>query len=393
MLHPSDVTILHPSMHFTGGAERLTTTLALGLADGETNVRLVTGLCNDTWRRELRSNTSVSLRELGQIVPGTLKFWLNVKRFTRAFSKLIDPETEVIVTSSFPSSIAAHIFAKEHNVRIAHYLHEAPQVLHDREGLKTLPFRLRLFYRMMSALHAKQDIEAVQRSSIIVANSQLTKKANSSAYGVDESRIEVVYPGVSPERVALLASVPRLIAKQVTEGIPVIFIPRGARFWRNPETCLEAFHMLRTESFIAVFTGGSNHEVDYLIQRVKTLNIEDKVVWARELPNEELRALYSHSSMVISIPRRQPFGLIPLEALLHGAPPIISRTSGVSEVLADGVDAICVNESNPQELADAIQTLSNDEVRRKIVSSGRRTVLTQLTSTRFVKEIRDRLMS
>ena len=369
----------------------MTTTLALGLADGETNVRLVTGLCNDTWRRELRSNTSVSLEELGQIIPGTLKFWLNVKGFARAFSKLIDPETEVIVTSSFPSSLAAYIFAKEHDVRIAHYLHEAPQVLHDREGLKTLPFRLRLFYRIMSALHAKQDIEAVRRS-IIIANSQLTKRANSHAYKVDESRIEVVYPGVSPERLALPESVPRLIAKHVTDGIPVIFIPRGTRSWRNPETCLEAFHMLRAERFVAVFTGGSNYEVDYLIRRAKTLGIEDKVIWARELPDEELRALYSHSSLVISIPRRQPFGLIPLEALLHGAPPIISRTSGVSEVLVDGIDAVCVDESNPQELANAIQTLSNDEVRRKIVSSGQRTVLTQLTSTRFVKEIRDRLI-
>ena len=80
--------------------------LAAGLADSETEVQLVTGLCHETWKSRLGKQVSLSLREVGQAAPGSLESWLNVNGFARALSKLIDPETDVIVTSSFPSSIS-----------------------------------------------------------------------------------------------------------------------------------------------------------------------------------------------------------------------------------------------------------------------------------------------
>jgi len=228
-------------MHFMGGAERVMTSLALGLADTQTMVELVTGLSHKVWRREVgRKPGLVSVREVGRTAPGSLEFWLNVNGFATALARQIDPETDVIVTSSFPSSLAGKIFAENHHVKVVHYLHEAPMVLHDKEGLKELPLRLRLFYRAMATLYAGKDIEAVSRSDTIIANSHLSKKANAEAYGLDESEIAVIYPGVDIKKATSCAPVPEPISRRLEKESPLIFFPRGAQIWRNPDVGLQA---------------------------------------------------------------------------------------------------------------------------------------------------------
>ncbi len=385
------VAIVHPSMHFIGGAERLITDLAVGLADNETRVQLVTGLCHDVWRTELCRNKFVSLAELGRIAPGSLSFWLSVPRIAHAFSSLIEADVDVILTSSFPASIIGEKYGVKHHAMIVHYLHEAPMVLHDAVGVNALPLGLRTFYRTMSAVYAKADIEAVRGSDKIIANSRLTRRANSEVYGISESDMQVIYPGVSAQCVSSHTRVPKMISSYVKEGIPILFIPRGVQAWRNPETCLGALRELNFP-FLAVFTGGTDHKGDQLLRRAKVFGIADRILWRRELPNENIAGLYLRSLVVISIPKRQPFGLIPLEALIHGAAPIISRSSGVSEVLRDRVDVICVDESDPMELSNAIKTLvSDDALRKKIVTNGNRTVVERLSSARFVNEMRAKL--
>jgi glycosyltransferase involved in cell wall biosynthesis len=382
------LTIVHPSLHFVGGAERLMTDLALGLADAGIQVEVVTGMCHDYWRSELSRKAGVSVKELGHAATGNLSFWLNVKGFAKALAKLINPETDVVFTSNFPSSLVANSFSRRCEARVVHYIHDAPIVLHDKEGIEVLPLRFRLFYRFVSALYAKYDIEAIQAGDLILASSQLSKRVNSKVYEVDESLIQVVYPGVNIGRMTPSVVVPSLISEHVEKGVQVIFIPKGAQFWRKPEVCLRALKRLRAMCLVAVFTGGAGYEVSSLLRHAKALGIADKVLWVRELPQSEINAMYFHSALVVSIAKRQGFGLIPLEALVCGVPPVISRSSGVSEVLRDGVDALCVDEGDSEQLADAIETLVLDpETRRKIVASGKQKVLADFTSVRFVKDI------
>lgn len=387
------LTIVHPSMHFIGGAERLMTDLALGLADEGIKVEVVTGMCHNYWRSELSPKSNrVSVKELGHAAEGNLGFWLNAKGFAKALAKLINPETDVIVTSNFPSSLVADSFIRRHDARVVHYLHDAPIVLHDKEGLEMLPLRLRLFYRLVSAFYAKCDIKAIQAGDIILASSRLSKRANAKVYKVDESRIQVVYPGVNTEHITPSVVVPQLISKHVEKGVPIIFIPKGAQFWRKPRVCLQALKSLRTSCFVAVFTGGADYEASSLLRHAKALKIADRVLWVRQLSHSEINAMYSHSSLVISIAKRQGFGLVPLEALVCGTPPIISSSSGVSEVLRNGMDAICIHEDDSEQLTDAIEMLILDaETKAKIVSNGKQRVLAEFTSGRFVKEVMESL--
>jgi glycosyltransferase involved in cell wall biosynthesis len=379
-------------MHLIGGAERLMTDFATGLADEQTTVEVVTGGCHSIWRNELLKNEYVSLRELKKKAPGNMRFWLNVKGYSKAMAKLINKDTDLIVASSFPSSLVAAFHLKSKNLKIVHYLHEAPMVLHDCEGVQLLPRRLRLFYQLMSWRYAKMDIEAVQKCDLIIANSILSKRINAKVYGIAEAAIDVVYPCVNTNVVAASSMVPEVIRGCVETKTPVIFVPRGAQFWRRPYLCLQALKSLRAQDFMAVFTGGTDYEVTTLKNQAKELGLAEKVLCVQELSSGDVNAFYSHSTVVVSIPKRQPFGMIPLEALVCGAPSVIFDSSGASEVLRSGVDVICVPDGNLQGLSSAIETLILDpEIRRKIVSNGQRKVLQEFTSKRFVSEFRERL--
>ena len=66
----------------------------------------------------------------------------------------------------------------------------------------------------------------------------------------------------------------------------------------------------------------------------------------------------------------EPFGLVPLEALQHGAPSLISRQSGVGEVLTH---VLKVDFWDVEEMANMIlTTLRYPVMRQQIVSEGKR---------------------
>lgn len=386
------ITIIHPGMNFMGGAERLMTDLALGLADEETNVDVVTGVCHDTWRSQLsQKGDFISVKELGQRVSDNLQYWLNIKGFVKGLATLISPETEVLITSNFPSSLVAYSFTERHKALVVHYLHD-PITIQDKEGIKVHPFRIRIFYRFMGALYGGQDVKAIRSGDMIIAGSQLSRKENAKIYHVDESRIIVVYPGVNVAKLTSAPDVPQFVREYVEKKVPIIFVPKGAQFWRRQEVCLEALSRLQNYSFIAVFTGGADYEVSSLNKRVRDLGISEKVLWVRELLSDEVNAMYLYSTLVISIAKRQGFGLIPLEALVLGCPSIISYSSGVAEVLREGIDTLKVHDYSSEELANAIKLLLlDDETRKKLVFSGQRRVLDGFTSARFAGEIREKL--
>jgi glycosyltransferase involved in cell wall biosynthesis len=379
-------------MHFIGGAERLMTELALGLADEETTVDVVTGVCHDVWRSQLSQKAGfISVKELGQRASGNLLYWLNINGFAKALATLISPETEVLITSNFPSSLVAHSFTERHKALVVHYLHD-PIALQDKEGIEVHPLRLRIFYRFMGALYRGKDAKAIREGDMIIAGSQLSRKENAKIYNVNESDITVVYPGVNVAKLTPPSDVPQLVNEYVEKKVPILFVPKGAQFWRRQEVCLQALSRLQNYSFIAVFTGGADYEVSSLIKRARFLGISDKVLWFRELSPDEVNAMYSRSTIVVSIAKRQGFGLIPLEALILGCPSIISYSSGVAEVLRDEIDTIKVHDDNPEELAKAIKLLLlDDNMRSKIVSNGQRRVVEGFTSVRFANDIKEKL--
>ena len=381
------ITIIYPRLHTIGGSSKLIVETAIELASRGHIIQLICGKCHPYWYKKLRGNMGIFVEELGVRFDNPIS-WLMSLELSRKLSMMIDASSQVIIASGFPAWIASSMIPRGGKIIIS-YLQDAPPVLHDRDAWDKLPMHLCMFYKSMSRLYGEVDREALISSDLIITNSLLSAKLNSRAYGIKYDRIKVIYPGIDVKTFSRDTGVPNILRKRKRD---IVFLPNGASPWRRPEIVLKAIQNLK--NVLAIFTGASTLELRRVAQLAKKLDIEEKVVCLPQLLEPEMKYMYSIASIVISIAYRESFGLTALEALVMGAPVIISQTSGVSEILQHKVHALHVNPNDHAQLASYIEDLlTNSQLAEKIVRNGRLKVLNGFTIQSFVNSLIEEIVS
>jgi glycosyltransferase involved in cell wall biosynthesis len=98
-------------------------------------------------------------------------------------------------------------------------------------------------------------------------------------------------------------------------------------------------------------------------------------------------AAIAELDVLVHCARREPFGLVPLEAMLHGVPPVVPDDGGTRETVRHEVDGVRVDPTDTRALAQAIVTLARDPARRAALgSAGRERVLDYFTEERMARE-------
>ncbi len=193
----------------------------------------------------------------------------------------------------------------------------------------------------------KQGLEAADK---IIAVSYFTKKNIIEYYSIDPDKIDVVHNAVSKHKVLTR---PSRFKKKAGEKI-VLFLGR-VTFQKGPDYFLEAAAKVLQESdnvrFIIAGTGDMIHR---LIERAAELKIGNKVHFTGFLKRPEVEELFAASDVYVMPSVSEPFGISPLEAIFFDVPVIISRQSGVSEILNH---ALKVNFWDTNELANKILAL------------------------------------
>jgi glycosyltransferase involved in cell wall biosynthesis len=92
-------------------------------------------------------------------------------------------------------------------------------------------------------------------------------------------------------------------------------------------------------------------------QLIRRLKVEDSVVVAGKVSNEELRAAYDGAQSFVHPAPWEGFGLVAVEAWLHGLPVIVSRGAGVSELVTDGVNGFAVAPGSVSALTARMEAL------------------------------------
>ena len=106
-----------------------------------------------------------------------------------------------------------------------------------------------------------------------------------------------------------------------------------------------------------------------IIRLVGEMGLSGHVIFAGALWEEERDRMYQTADLVVMPSVSEPFGLVPLEAMQHGTPSIISKQSGVAEVLTHvlKVDFWDVDAMANQILA----TMRYDVLRNQLITHGR----------------------
>jgi glycosyltransferase involved in cell wall biosynthesis len=96
---------------------------------------------------------------------------------------------------------------------------------------------------------------------------------------------------------------------------------------------------------------GSGDMLNRMIWRVAALKIGDRFHFTGFLQGDDVHHMFSLSDVYVMPSISEPFGISPLEAMQSNVPVIISRQSGVSEILQH---AIKVDFWDTHAMADAI---------------------------------------
>jgi glycosyltransferase involved in cell wall biosynthesis len=133
------------------------------------------------------------------------------------------------------------------------------------------------------------------------------------------------------------------------------------------DTAIRALEQLPEEATLTV-VGSGDEDVE---RRLRAL-ADERVRFTGIVPREQLPAVYAGADVVLFPVRwREPWGVVPLEAMGIGRPVVATGRGGSGEYLRDGENALLFDAEDPAALAERIQRLATDEqLRERLRSNG-----------------------
>ena len=93
---------------------------------------------------------------------------------------------------------------------------------------------------------------------------------------------------------------------------------------------------------------------------VKSLSLEDNVVFTGYFPQRLLNAAYAMCDMTILPSRQEGFGLVVVESWLYKKPTLVSTRAGISELIDNGRNGMLIDPADSTEVAENISALLSD---------------------------------
>jgi glycosyltransferase involved in cell wall biosynthesis len=194
------------------------------------------------------------------------------------------------------------------------------------------------------------DIEraGMEAADMVIAVSNLTRNIVIEKYGIAPEKVTTVHNAVafgkdSDER-----------PEKVLRDKVVTFLGR-ITYQKGPDDVVEAAaKVLKHTDGVRFVMAGSGDMMEHVVRRVATLGIADKFHFTGFLKGDDVGRMFGQSDVYVMPSVSEPFGISPLEAMRSNVPVIISKQSGVAEVLHY---AIKVDYWDIDAMADAIYGL------------------------------------
>jgi glycosyltransferase involved in cell wall biosynthesis len=215
-----------------------------------------------------------------------------------------------------------------------------------------------------------RDIEATAfaMADRIVAVSRFTKQAIMREYDIPADKIEVVHNSIEINDIAHEPdNAYRYLEALKTQGYRVICnigrltIQKGLpNFLRAAKEVVER----RPKTMFLIV--GSGEQYLELLEQAAHLGIAKNVIFTGFQRGKNWRDAFRIADLFVMPSVSEPFGLTPLEAIPYGTPSIVSKQSGVSEVLYNclKVDFWDIREMANQMLAVVNNDALRDELHR-----------------------------
>jgi glycosyltransferase involved in cell wall biosynthesis len=190
----------------------------------------------------------------------------------------------------------------------------------------------------------RAGMEAADR---VIAVSNLTRGIVIDRYGIPAEKVVTVHNAVRFSGAAV----------EIERGLDdkiVTFLGR-ITYQKGPDYFVEAAaKVLARLPGVRFVMAGSGDMMDHTVRRVAQLGIADRFHFTGFLKGDDVQKMFALSDVYVMPSVSEPFGISPLEAMRSNVPVIISKQSGVAEVLEY---AIKVDYWDVDAMADAIYAL------------------------------------
>ncbi|MHB8907744.1 MAG: glycosyltransferase family 4 protein [Syntrophales bacterium] len=229
--------------------------------------------------------------------------------------------------------------AREHSFDIihAHDWMTVPAALAARRASgRPLVLHIHSLEYDRSGERVNPEIRAIERDGLeqadrIIAVSHRTKRMIEERYGITPGKIDVVYNAVTRSEAKSIYHIER--RRTPRDRKMVLYLGR-ITFQKGPDYFIEAAaRVLAVLPDVTFVMAGDGNMMEQMIERVGELGIGSRVHFTGFLQGEEIERIFSLSDLYIMPSVSEPFGISPLEAMLYDVPVIISRQSGVAEIL------------------------------------------------------------
>ena len=224
-------------------------------------------------------------------------------------------------------------------------------------------------------------------ASKIITVSNLTRDIVINKYNINPDKVETVYNAVEPVKIA-----ENLIIKKGFDEKVVTFLGR-ITMQKGPEYFIEAaYKVLQVMDNVRFVMAGSGDMMEKMMRRAAALKITDRFHFTGFLKGTDVFTMLDMSDVYIMPSVSEPFGISPLEAMQSNVPVIISKQSGVAEILTH---AVKTDFWDIDAMADAIYGILNyPALSNMFIKNGKEEVIRLKwdNSARHVRDIYQRVI-
>ncbi len=290
--------------------------------------------------------------------------WLNIfdqqQLYEEAVAQMVDEKEFDIVHAHDWLTFRAAIRVKEKR--------GCPVILHvhsvesDRSGSA----------RGNPLVHEIEEL-AFLMADLIIAVSQHTKRCIIRDYGIPADKIEVVHNSIEVSDIVPLDTTNeyRYLAAMRTLGYRVVVSVGRLTVQKGlPNLLRAAKEVIYREPKTLFLIVGSGEQYYELVTLAADLGIGANVLFADFQRGKRLRDAFAIGDLFVMPSVSEPFGLTPLEAIGYGTPALVTKQSGVSEVLQN---CLKVDFWDINEMANQITTaVENDALCDNLLSNAQR---------------------
>ena len=216
------------------------------------------------------------------------------------------------------------------------------------------------------------EYEGLLMADKIIAVSKLTKKIIHDRYGIPWDKIDVAYNSLDKNFAtidyAFKADHYKYLKVMKENGYKVVSTVGRFTIQKGLYHMMQAAaKAISKEKKLLFVFAGDGEERDELIRLAAELGISNHVIFTGFVRGQRLRDIYEISDIFVMSSVSEPFGLTALEAAHHGNVLILTKQSGVAEVLRSVMEYDFWDE---QKLADEIVAVAKSDALKTALQTG-----------------------